>query len=662
METSELLKKVRRIEIKTRGLSRNIFAGQYHSAFKGRGMAFSEVREYQYGDDIRDIDWNVTARYVRPYVKVFEEERELTVMLLIDVSGSRDFGSVNVMKKEVITEIAATLAFSAIQNNDKIGVVFFSDKIEKFIPPQKGKKHILYIIRELIDFHPEETRTDISQVLKYLTNAIKKRCTAFLISDFIDKEGFKDALTVANRKHDMVAIQVYDRRETELPAVGLMKIKDAETGKEQWIDSSSARVRAAYKEWWEKRQAKMSDTFKKCRVDSVSVRTEDDYVKALIALFDKRNKSKQMKLIKKSILFLVAAASLVGGRAYAQRPLIDVAIDSAAILIGEQTTLHLTVTADKDRPVQIVIPNDTLMTGVEVLNLSKADSTEIENDRLVIKQDVLITSFDSSLYLLPPLKVIDGVDTVYSNQVALKVSTIPVNADKPEEFNDIKTVWKPPFVWADYYPIIYGILLALFLICVIAYIVKRIRAKKSLIPFKKEEPKLPPHEQAIKELDEIKQQKLWQQGRSKEYYTLITDTLRKYIEERFGINAMEMTSGEILDLIRKNSEAQSVYENLRQILQLADFVKFAKMNPLPDENDLSMMNAYLFVNQTKEEEMVELVDSPLSDELTASGQEERQPAVKAVDSPLSNEPVAPCQDDLTRYQPKSTNDTTNLKD
>ena len=201
METSELLKKVRRIEIKTRGLSRNIFAGQYHSAFKGRGMAFSEVREYQYGDDIRDIDWNVTARYVRPYVKVFEEERELTVMLLIDVSGSRDFGSVNVMKKEVITEIAATLAFSAIQNNDKIGVVFFSDKIEKFIPPQKGKKHILYVIRELIDFQPDKKQTNIAQALKYLTNAIKKRCTAFLISDFIDKDGFKEALTIANRKH-----------------------------------------------------------------------------------------------------------------------------------------------------------------------------------------------------------------------------------------------------------------------------------------------------------------------------------------------------------------------------------------------------------------------------------------------------------------------------
>lgn len=289
METSELLKKVRRIEIKTRGLSRNIFAGQYHSAFKGRGMAFSEVREYQYGDDIRDIDWNVTARYVRPYIKVFEEERELTVMLMIDVSGSRDFGSVNVMKKEIITELAATLAFSTIQNNDKIGVIFFSDKIEKFIPPQKGKKHILYIIRELIDFQPDDKKTDISHVLKYLTNAIKKRCTAFLISDFIDKGNFKDALTIANRKHDVVAIQVYDRRETELPAVGLLKIKDAETGEERWIDSSSSRVREAYAQWWNHRQEVMSDTFKKCRVDSVSIRTEDDYVKSLIALFDKRN-------------------------------------------------------------------------------------------------------------------------------------------------------------------------------------------------------------------------------------------------------------------------------------------------------------------------------------------------------------------------------------
>lgn len=289
METSELLKEVRQIEIKTRGLSNNIFAGQYHSAFKGRGMAFSEVREYQFGDDTRDIDWKVTARYVRPYVKVFEEERELTVMLLIDVSGSKDFGTVSQMKRDVTTEIAATLAFSAIQNNDKIGVIFFSDKIEKFIPPQKGRRHILYIIRELIDFRPDDRQTDINQALKYLTNAIKKRCTAFLLSDFIDRGNYHDALTIANRKHDIVAIQVYDRRETELPAVGLMKVRDAETGQERWIDSSSKRVREAYRTWWDKRQAEMNAAFQKSRIDAVSIRTEDDYVKALLALFDKRN-------------------------------------------------------------------------------------------------------------------------------------------------------------------------------------------------------------------------------------------------------------------------------------------------------------------------------------------------------------------------------------
>jgi uncharacterized protein (DUF58 family) len=289
METSELLKKVRKIEIKTRGLSRNIFAGEYHSAFKGRGMAFSEVREYEFGDDIRDIDWNVTARYARPYIKIFEEERELTVMLLVDVSGSKDFGSINMMKSDMTTEIAATLAFSTIQNNDKIGVIFFSDKIEKFIPPKKGRKHILYIIREILDFKPENKKTDLSQVLKYFTNVMKKRCTAFLLSDFIDRENYSDALTIANRKHDIVAIQVYDRRETELPPVGLIKMVDAETGLERWIDSSSKNVRNKFSEWWSKRQNDMIQSFKKCRVDYVSIRTEDDYVKSLLALFHQRS-------------------------------------------------------------------------------------------------------------------------------------------------------------------------------------------------------------------------------------------------------------------------------------------------------------------------------------------------------------------------------------
>ena len=289
METSDLLKRVRQIEIKTRGLSNNIFAGQYHSAFKGKGMSFSEVREYQYGDDVRDIDWNVTARYNKPFVKVFEEERELTVMLLIDVSNSLDFGTVKQLKKDMVTEIAATLAFSAIQNNDKIGVIFFSDRIEKFIPPKKGRKHILYIIRELLDFKPESKRTDIKMAVEYLTNVIKKRCTTFMISDFIDENDFRNALTIANRKHDIVAIQVYDRRMAEFPDVGLMKVRDAETGHEQWIDTSSRALRRAHNDWWIQRQGVLNETFTKSNVDSVSIRTDQDYVKSLLNLFAKRN-------------------------------------------------------------------------------------------------------------------------------------------------------------------------------------------------------------------------------------------------------------------------------------------------------------------------------------------------------------------------------------
>lgn len=289
METSELLKKVRKIEIKTRGLSRNIFAGQYHTAFKGRGMAFSEVREYQYGDDVRTIDWNVTARFNHPYIKVFEEERELTVMLLIDVSGSRFFGTESLYKKDMITEIAATLAFSAMQNNDKIGVIFFSDKMEKFIPPQKGRKHILYIIRELIEFKPQNSQTDLSVALQYLTNVIKKRCTAFLISDFLVQQDFQTDLTLANRKHDVVAIQVYDQRETELPSVGLVRVKDAETGREMLIDSASKNLRNNYHRWWEEQKLRLDTAFKKSKVDAVSVSTAQDYVKALMALFNLRN-------------------------------------------------------------------------------------------------------------------------------------------------------------------------------------------------------------------------------------------------------------------------------------------------------------------------------------------------------------------------------------
>ena len=289
MDTQEILQKVRKVEIKTRRLSANIFAGQYHSAFKGRGMAFSEVREYQFGDDVRDIDWNVTARFNRPYVKVFEEERELTVMLLIDVSGSLDFGTEVQTKCDMVAEIAATLAFRAMQNNDKIGVIFFADKIEKYIPPKKGRKHILYIIREMLDFKPESRKTDIKQALEFLTSVSKRRCTAFILSDFYVRQDFEQTLIIGNRKHDIVAIQVYDRRAKELPDVGLMKVVDSETGFEQYIDTGSKKLRMAYSRYWNNRQQSLRETFSKSNVDHISISTGEDYVKSLMILFKKRS-------------------------------------------------------------------------------------------------------------------------------------------------------------------------------------------------------------------------------------------------------------------------------------------------------------------------------------------------------------------------------------
>ncbi len=286
-ERTELLKKVRKIEIRTRGLTKQVFAGQYHSAFKGRGMTFSEVREYQYGDDVRSIDWNVTARFNHPYIKVHEEERELTVMLLIDVSGSGNYGTHAQLKKDLITEIAAVLSFSAIDNNDKIGVILFSDKVEKFIPPQKGRKHILRIISELLDYSPENNGTDIAESLRYLTNVIKKRCTAFLISDFRDT-GYARSLQIANNKHDIVAVHVHDRRERELPKAGLIRVRDNETGRERWIDTGRKKVRETYRMKWHSHLDMMNEIFKKSGVDVVNLETGSDYVKPLIKLFKRR--------------------------------------------------------------------------------------------------------------------------------------------------------------------------------------------------------------------------------------------------------------------------------------------------------------------------------------------------------------------------------------
>lgn len=288
VDTSELLKKVRKIEIKTRGLSNNIFAGEYHTAFKGRGMQFAEVREYMPGDDVRSIDWNVTARYSKPFIKVFEEEREMTLMLLVDVSGSDDFGTAEQTKREYLTEVAATIAFSAATNNDKIGVIFFSDKIEKYIPPQKGKKHILYIIRELLSFQPTSRKTNIDFALKYFTNMVKKRCSAFLISDFIDDSNYSDSLLIASKKHDLAALQIFDPREKELPDAGLIKMKDAETNEDMWVDTSSASTRRVYEQYVKERDELLAQNFAKSGVDYISIATTDDYVKSLMKLFKKR--------------------------------------------------------------------------------------------------------------------------------------------------------------------------------------------------------------------------------------------------------------------------------------------------------------------------------------------------------------------------------------
>ena len=285
MTSEELLKRVRKIEIKTRKLSRNIFAGEYHSQFKGRGMAFSEVREYQPGDDVRSIDWNVTARLNKPYIKVFEEERELTVMLLVDVSGSRNFGTLSQMKRDMMAEVAATLAFSTIANNDKVGVIFFSDKIEKFIPAKKGKTHVLHIIRELLSFEPTSAGTDIAQALQYFANAQKRHCTAFLISDFIGAGNMYQPLMIASNRHEVNAIQIYDRREAELPNIGLVKFHDAETGKDLWVDTAIPSVRNNYAQAWRDNQNEMQQLFTRTGVDHVSVRTDEDYVKALMHLF-----------------------------------------------------------------------------------------------------------------------------------------------------------------------------------------------------------------------------------------------------------------------------------------------------------------------------------------------------------------------------------------
>ena len=564
-----MLKKVRKIEIKTRGLSQNIFAGQYHSAFKGRGMAFSEVREYQFGDDVRDIDWNVTARFQRPYVKVFEEERELTVMLLIDVSGSLNFGTSHQLKKDMVTEIAATLAFSAIQNNDKIGVIFFSDRIEKYIPPQKGRKHILYIIREMLDFHPQSNKTDVGMALEFLTRVMKRRCTAFVLSDFYTPDNFDKVLQIANRKHDMVAIQVYDKRAKELPDVGLMLVRDAETGHDMYIDTSSKKLRQAHTRYWLEREDALRQTFAKSNVDWVSVATNDDYVKAMMLLFAQVH--------------------------------VEAKLDSMVILIGQQTRYVVDVTAPKGS--KVVFPtferSQYIAPGVEVL--SQRDEAPAEVDGLMrYSKSYLLTSFDEKAYGISNFKVSVNGKKYLANTLVLKVITMDVDTIHPEKFFPPKDVQDNPFMWGEWEPLFWCSFLVLLLASAFFYLVVRLKQNKPIITRIRIVKKVLPHQKALTAIDKLKRDKMASSEDQKAYYTLLTDTLRQYIQERFGFNAREMTSTQILYHLQQNGD-QKMIDELRELFQTADLVKFAKYSTLLNENDLNLVNAVNFIDQTKQE-------------------------------------------------------------
>lgn len=617
MDAKELLQKVRKIEIKTRGLSQNIFAGEYHTAFKGRGVIFSEVREYQPGDDIRDIDWNVTARHNKPFVKVYEEERELTMMLLIDVSGSSDFGAVGDEKKEVIAEIAATLAFSSIQNNDKVGVIFFSDRIEKFIPPKKGKKHILLIIREIIDMKPESRGTNIDVALKFMTNALKKRCTAFLLSDFIDNHDYFSSMSIANRKHDLAAIQVYDKRDARLPDVGLVRVRDMETGADRWLDTSSAKVRKAF----DSMVRTSAETLLHCRQmwcgsrfghyrrglrESIAGIVPQPCGGTSITGSLRHKLELQMNRILR--FFSVIALSLACVSGVSAKVSVSARLDSVSVLMGKLTTLNLEVVQDKGKPGGFpLFRNADINKGyvgicgdsIELRTSYKADTIDLGSNRIQINYKVPLQAFDSGSYRLPEFVYVSESDSARSN--ALTLNVVPVNVTADDPIAGFAQVAEPegksvldalPDWMVDYWWIIIAILLA-----IVAFLWGMRRYKKEGTVLKKK-PEPTPYETAIKDLRELKAKNLWEQGMEKEYFTRLTDILRIYLARRFGINAMEMTSREIMDHLY-SSDVKDKRDYVRQILSVADFVKFAKVRPLPADNIAAYDNAVRFVEETK---------------------------------------------------------------
>ena len=661
---NDILKRVRKIEIKTRGLSNEIFAGKYHTAFRGRGMSFSEVREYRAGDDVRDIDWNVTARSRTPHIKVYEEERELTMMLLVDVSGSRMFGTTDRLKKNLQTEIAAVLAFSASENNDKVGCIFFSDRIEKFIPPKKGRSHILAIIRELVGFEPQSRGTRISEALRFLTNVTKKHCTAFLLSDFLDpgkdRTALEDALKIASGKHDLVGIRVSDPREAELPDVGIVEMKDAETGRKAWVDTSSARVREHYARVWQERRHPLGAQTPPHRhgrgIDRRGLRrgthqTIQTAMKSIpnnpastcspfarnggiqpSAAAERQNAAQTppseavpvglrssgrpkagRTSITKRVKTALATALLTGLTTvlYAAPPTITARVEPDSIGIGDRFDVVIDVDRDLVQVVEFPTFNPPPQSGLEVVESHPVDTLRRDGRHLSLRKRYTLAAFEEGNLGLGRAQVLyldkNITDTLYTaDTLRLQVGTFQIDSTSHTIY-DIKAQRTLPFRYGEISGYVLWSLLGLIVLGGAIYAGRRLMARyaRKVRDIFRPAPPLPPHIAAIQALETLHNQKLWQSGRHKQYYSGLTDILRTYLAGRYGFGAMEMTSDEILAAVRRYDLPQKCVMDLQAILRDADLAKFAKAQSEGTTNEDNYLNAYYFVEETKPAEIAE---------------------------------------------------------
>ena len=578
----ELLREVRLVEIKSRRLTDETMAGEYHSAFKGHGMSFAEVREYHPGDDVRAIDWNVTARTGRPHVKLYEEERELTVMLLVDLSRSLSFGTRAKTQRRLVSEMAATLAFSALKNGDKVGAIFFTDRVEKFIPPAKSRRHVLRIVSDLLSFRPEGHRTALAPALEYLVRALRKRCIAFVISDFMDQADYSLPLSVAARKHDVVAMHVYDPFQQELPDVGLLRVRDAETGRDILVDTSSPRQRSRHIAWWTEHRRRITDGMKRAGIDMASFPTHQDYAAPL------------RRLLQRLALFL---GLLFAPAFMAQaQTIVEAKLDTAAILIGQQVQLQLSVKTDRGSHVEFpeYPPQGEMMPGVEVISATPVD-TQLHNDgaRLELLRRYTVTSFDSALYALRPAVVVGSDTLLPRTAVGLKVSTVPVDTLHPEVFRDPYGPVDAEFEFNRTLALLllFGALAAAS--AVLLYLrMRRVKPRRT----EHVEPLPPsPREAALALLNPLHQcNALITQEDYKAYYVNLTTALRRYLAARFDIDAMNMTTSQIAEALERLPETRQ--GALPQLLSTADLVKFARQQATPDEAQRNLQSALQFVD------------------------------------------------------------------